>query len=254
MLEAHIVRHELRRKPDSPPVVSFTEFHVTLRPGEVAAMLGTSGCGKSTLINMLGGLVDPDEGTIECDGSPLVQPESPVFVVFQDYKAAVFPWMTVRDNLAVANLANDKPAISLQDAAEKLHIADLLNTYPERLSGGQGQRVQVARAILAKPRYLLLDEATSSLDLGLRQTLNELLVSEFANNGAGVLLVSHNLDEAVFVADSLYVLHRDSTGQVRAARRDGFGRRASSMGAAIHDPSFRKIYDNTYRELFGAAA
>ncbi|NOT07602.1 MAG: ATP-binding cassette domain-containing protein [Gemmatimonadales bacterium] len=230
--------------------VGFRDVNLSIAPGEIVAFLGSSGCGKSTIIKLLGGLVPPHSGRVLCDGAPVVQPRSPVFVVFQDYMTAVFPWMTVHENLSLgcgATASNE----SVPRAAERMQLGGQLAKYPLRLSGGERQRVQLARALLSQPKYLLLDEPTSSLDVDLRKTLLELLVRETTSATIGVLIVTHNIDEAVFVADRIYLARKAGDGWLSLKEIPGFGRQAPNLGEAHKSREFGALYEVVYSSLFG---
>ena len=229
---------------------------LTINAGEVVSLLGSSGCGKSTLVRIVGGLLRPDAGDVFCDGVPLEQPYSPVSVVFQDYDAAVFPWFTARKNIVLACGGGSIDHSKIDAAAAQIGIQPLLTRYPSTLSGGEKQRVQIARALVSEPRYLLMDEPSSSLDLELRKTLLELTSDLAQSKGLGVLLVTHNIDEAVYVSDRLYLAKRDDHARrLLLMERNGYGRRVADLGQAHRDADhYGQLYEEVYRLLFSPAA
>lgn len=254
MLSASDISHVVR-DPSGDVGVLFERLNVHIEPAEIVGLLGSSGCGKTTLVRMLAGFTSPREGTVLCDGEPVVQPASPVAIVSQDYKAAVFPWMTVEANLALGlRKAGKKGRGELLGTAKQLGISHLLHRYPGALSGGERQRVQIGRTLLMGARYLLLDEPSSSLDLELRRTLLELLAEVIEQYGCGILLVTHNIDEAVYVSDRLYLARRTPEGRLQLEHAEAFRRAAKDLGMAHKCKAFQDTYDKIYHDLFSRAA
>lgn len=235
--------------------IAIEDLNVQLGGGEIVAILGSSGCGKSTLLRLLGGFVEPQEGRVTCDGEEFRQPFAPVCLVFQDYTAAVFPWMTVRQNIEMAREPTLRRPEDLSDVASRLGIGEKLDSYPTRLSGGERQRVQLARALFGSPKMLLLDEPSSSLDVVLRATLLELLAGEVKQRDMGMLLVTHNIDEAVFIADRIYTTRKGKDdGKLQLHERAGYRRSAANLGMAQKDEAFQFIYKAVYDDLFEPGA
>jgi NitT/TauT family transport system ATP-binding protein len=188
----------------------------TVGAGEVVAIVGPSGCGKSTLLSILGGLLQPTAGAAELRGAPPSGSLNPLTFVFQDF--ALLPWCTVEDNVAFP-LSHTGLTVSAQravidDALRRTGLTDFRGTYPKQLSGGMRQRVGIARALAVKPAILLMDEPLSALDSQTRELLMEDFVRLLADGAMGAVYVTHNLEEAIRLADRIVVLSR-RPGRVR---------------------------------------
>ena len=175
---------------------------------EVVSIVGTSGCGKSTLLNMIGGLDEPTGGEILIDGEPVEGPGRNRGFVFQSY--SLFEWMTVRANI---RFALEKSALAAAEKDELVShfiqavgLTGFENTYPKQLSGGMKQRVAIARSLVYKPSILLMDEPFGALDAQTRGMMQELLLKVWEDHKVTVLFVTHDVDEAIFLADRVVVL------------------------------------------------
>jgi NitT/TauT family transport system ATP-binding protein len=188
----------------------------TVRAGEVVAIVGPSGCGKSTLLSILGGLLQPSAGSAQLRGAPPVDSRNPLTFVFQDF--ALLPWCTVEENvefpLLHAALPSGKRRAIVDDALRRTGLSDFRAAYPKRLSGGMRQRVGIARALAVKPAVLLLDEPLSALDSQTRELLMEDFIGLLADGSMSAVYVTHNLEEAVRVADRIIVMSR-RPGRIR---------------------------------------
>jgi NitT/TauT family transport system ATP-binding protein len=188
----------------------------TVGSGEVVAIVGPSGCGKSTLLSILGGLLRPSDGAAELRGAPPPDSLNPLTFVFQDF--ALLPWCTVEQNVEFPLLhapldVAERRAI-VDDALRRTSLADFRDTYPKQLSGGMRQRVGIARALAVRPAILLMDEPLSALDSQTRELLMEDFIRLLADGSMGAVYVTHNLEEAVRLADRIVVLSR-RPGRVR---------------------------------------
>jgi NitT/TauT family transport system ATP-binding protein len=188
----------------------------TVGSGEVVAIVGPSGCGKSTLLSIMGGLLRPSAGAAEWRGA--VPPDSlnPLTFVFQDF--ALLPWCTVAENVEFPLLhtglaAGERRAI-VDDALRRTGLSDFRGAFPKQLSGGMRQRVGIARALAVRPAILLMDEPLSALDSQTRELLMEDFIRLLADGSMGAVYVTHNLEEAVRLADRIVVLSR-RPGRVR---------------------------------------
>lgn len=187
-----------------------------VRQGEFLGVIGPSGCGKSTLLQIASGLALPSEGRVSFEGREIDAPPEGIVYLFQQYGKSLFPWRTVVDNVAFA--IEHRPGMSMAQAREQsrgyldmVGLGDSGSKYPWQLSGGMQQRVTIARALAAKPRVLLLDEPFSSVDALTRLELHALILDLWEKQRFTAVLVTHDVDEAVFLADRVAVLtHRPS--------------------------------------------
>jgi NitT/TauT family transport system ATP-binding protein len=199
----------------------FNGFSFDVAPGEFVAVLGPSGCGKSTLLNLLSGFLRPDNGRITVDGMP-VSPEQDVLgYVFQSPN--LFPWLNVLENVRFGLRMAHKISKAEQYArSERLldivGLGDFAAKAPHELSGGQRQRIALARALVLEPRLLLMDEPFSALDAITRASLNDELLRLWAALGQTIVFITHDIDEAVYLADRVLVLGYPPTG-IRAEFR-----------------------------------
>ena len=180
-----------------------------VRAGEFVCLLGPSGSGKSTLLRIIGGLIASDSGTVRLDGELLTQPHPAIGFVFQG--ANLMPWRTVLDNvlLPVEVQQGQVSAADRQRAHDLLGLVGLqsfAHTHPHQLSGGMRQRVVLARTLLQRPRLLLMDEPFGALDALTRERLNLELLRLYAEHNMTVLMVTHSIAEAVFLADRVLVM------------------------------------------------
>jgi NitT/TauT family transport system ATP-binding protein len=188
----------------------------TVSAGEVVAIVGPSGCGKSTLLSILGGLLRPSAGAAELRGAPPPGSRNPLTFVFQDF--ALLPWCTVEENvefpLLHAALSPAERRTVVDDALRRTGLSDFRIAYPKQLSGGMRQRVGIARALAVRPAILLMDEPLSALDSQTRELLMEDFIRLLGDGAMGAVYVTHNLEEAVRLADRIVVLSR-RPGRVR---------------------------------------
>ena len=199
------------------------KVNLTLYEGEIFALLGSSGCGKSTLLRMLAGFETPTSGSILLDGEELigVPPyKRPVNMMFQSY--ALFPYMTVKQNIAFGLKQEHLPKSQIEERVEKMlhlvHMEDYVDRKPFQLSGGQRQRVALARSLAKEPRVLLLDEPMGALDKKLREQMRLELVDIINSVGVTCLMVTHDQEEAMTMADRIAIMDRGQFVQVGGPR------------------------------------
>lgn len=186
------------------------DINLTLNEGELVAIVGYSGSGKSTLVNLIAGLVTPDKGEALFDGKPIIGPGPERGLVFQTY--ALLPWLSVRDNVALAvnqvcqNESFVERNARINDAIDQVKLTPALGKLPSELSGGMRQRVSVARALSFAPRVLLLDEPLSALDALTRSDLQDQILELKQRTGQTILLITNDVDEALYMADRVIPL------------------------------------------------
>ncbi|MEG1777663.1 MAG: ATP-binding cassette domain-containing protein [Angelakisella sp.] len=221
------VRQISRSFTDADKTVSVLDrLDLTVAEGEFFVILGQSGCGKSTLLRILGGFDLPDSGSVTLDGKPVTAPDKSIMMLFQSFDQ-LFPWFTVRGNITYALKKTgverrSAPAseIALKGLAE-VGLADFADSYPHQLSGGMKQRAALARALALRPRLLLMDEPFSSLDYLTRKNARETLRTLWQSTGISVVLVTHDIDEALDLGTRIAVLDRDSHRLAHSFANDG---------------------------------
>lgn len=178
----------------------------SVKKGEILCVVGASGCGKSTMLRAIAGLDTNFEGTITVDGQPVTKPEKSRGIVFQEHR--LFPWMTVKKNIAYALNGMDRKE-KYKLVAEHINLVRLNgfeNAYPKQLSGGMAQRAGIARALVNNPPVLLLDEPFGALDTFTKINMQNELKRIQKESATTMILVTHDIDEAVFLADKVIVL------------------------------------------------
>ncbi len=190
-------------------VTALEGINMEIQDGEFLCVVGLSGCGKTTLLNILGGFFKHTEGEILLDGKPLSDAERMNRgVVFQEY--ALFPWRTALKNvefgLEMKGMSPEEREKTAQKYIELVHLEKFAHLYPHNLSGGMKQRVAVARAYAYEPEFLLMDEPFGALDAQTRENLQEMTIEVWQKTKKTIFYVTHNLSEAVFLADRIIVL------------------------------------------------
>lgn len=180
-----------------------------IAPGEFVAIVGRSGCGKSTLLRLLAGLDTPATGAVSIGGAPVRGLPPGVRLMFQD--ARLLPWKRVAENVLLGLPPGPATVPAVEAALAQVGLADRARDWPGILSGGQRQRVALARALAAAPGLLLLDEPLGALDALTRREMQELLAGLWADRGFTAILVTHDVEEAVALADRVLVLDRGIT-------------------------------------------
>jgi len=212
-------------------------FDLDIPRRSIVSVFGPNGCGKSTLINMVAGLMPYDAGEVLFDGKTLRQTN--IGYVFQNYRDALFPWRRAIDNIRYPLKIAGRPRAEVERRVEQLvasfQVTFDLNRYPYELSGGQQQLVSIMRALAPEPEVLFLDEPFSALDYEMTLFIRERLQQVFTDTGTTMVLVSHDLEEAVWLADTIVLLTRRPTRVAEVLRFDAPRPRDI---ATLSDPAF----------------
>ncbi len=192
-----------KRFPAGPAILESVDLSV--RPGEIVSLVGPSGCGKSTLLRLLAGLDREHTGTIAVGGTAIAGPSRSVGFMFQEPR--LLPWLTVAQNIAfgIAPERRADSAAIVRRLLDQVHLDGSAKLYPRQLSGGMQQRVALARALAAEPSVLLLDEPFSALDAFTRIHLQDLVLELWQRTGLTMVLVTHEVDEALYLSDRVVV-------------------------------------------------
>jgi sulfonate transport system ATP-binding protein len=187
-------------------VHALARFSAEIGPGEIVAIIGGSGCGKSTLLRAIAGLDGATSGTVSLDGIAITEPHAEIGIIFQEPR--LLPWLNVADNIGFG--LSELPAAARRKrvaaALARVGLADKASAWPRELSGGQAQRVAIARALVPQPEVLLLDEPFSALDAFTRRDLQDHLLDLWLDTRPTLVLVTHDVDEAVVLADRVLVM------------------------------------------------
>ena len=187
-------------------VHALERFSATINVGEIVAIIGGSGCGKSTLLRAVSGLDPATSGSVTLDGVTITAPHAKIGIIFQEPR--LLPWLSVADNIGfgLGDVPADVRRARIGHALTKVGLADKAKAWPRELSGGQAQRVAIARALVPQPEVLLLDEPFSALDAFTRRDLQDHLLDLWAETRPTLVLVTHDVDEAVVLADRVFVM------------------------------------------------
>jgi len=193
---------------DGTEVVAVRPIQLDIEDGEFVAIVGPSGCGKSTLLHMIAGLTQPTGGQILLQGKPILGTRPDIGIVFQD--PVLLPWRTVKENVVLPAAVRKTGLSSVEaratDLIDLVGLSGFENKYPSELSGGMQQRVGIARALLLDPSLLLLDEPFGALDSMTREQMNVELLKIWSESRKTVVLITHDINEAVFLADRVVVM------------------------------------------------
>jgi NitT/TauT family transport system ATP-binding protein len=194
--------------PDGKSLTAIRDFNMTVNRGEFVAVVGPTGCGKSTTLNLVTGLAKPSSGEVRVMGVPVTGIDRRIGFVFQT--DALFPWRTVVDNVVAGPMFRGKPKAAAfaagRDWLARVGLAKFEGHYPHQLSGGMRKRVALAQTFINEPQILLMDEPFSALDVQTRVLMHDELLHLWSQAKASVIFVTHDLEEAIALADKVYVL------------------------------------------------
>lgn len=180
------------------------KLQLQLRQGEIVSLIGASGCGKSSLLSIVAGLDTDFRGALRLDGKLLAGVHADIGLIFQEPR--LFPWLTVAQNIAFGLGAGGEDDPRVAQLLQEVGLQGHADSLPKQLSGGQAQRAAIARGLFGQPRILLLDEPFSAVDAFTRMKLQDLLADVAARHGLSVLLVTHDIDEALYLSDRIVML------------------------------------------------
>ena len=187
---------------------ALSDFNLTLSEGEFVSLIGPSGCGKTTALRIVTGLLEPTEGEVFLEGELSLRPSRDKAIVFQHFN--LFPWRTATDNVAygleLQGISKKERTTTAKEYLGLVGLADRADHYPSQLSGGQCQRVGLARALAIEPKLLLMDEPFGSLDALTRENLQGMLQTICRERNLTVLFVTHSVDEAIYLSDRIVVM------------------------------------------------
>lgn len=240
------------------------DINVTVRAKEFMSIVGPSGAGKTTLLQCLSGLTDPTSGSVFLKNLPVTSPPEEMAIVFQDYSRSLMPWLSVFDNVALplrsAKLGKAERTEKAMAALAEVGLKDHVQKYPWQLSGGMQQRVAIARALAYAPSIVLMDEPFASVDAQTRADLEDLTLKVKNHLGITVVLVTHDIDEAVYLSDRVLVLGGKPTQVVDlvethlGTERDQITTRATREFADLRSRVYHEIRHGDIPSSAGAVA
>lgn len=235
------------------PYTVLDGVNLTIHEGEFICLIGHSGCGKSTLLNMVAGFNKPTEGEVRLQTKRITQPGPDRMVVFQNY--SLLPWMTAFENiyLGIDSVWPEKPKSEkvaiVKEHLELVGLSDAANKKPKELSGGMKQRVCIARALALHPQVLILDEPFGALDPITREELQEELLKIWSDHQVTVLMITHDIDEALFLADRLVMMTNGPAARIGEVMNIHFPR-PRNRARIMEDPKYYELRNQALDFLY----
>jgi len=239
------------------PYVVLQDVNLTVYEGEFICVIGHSGCGKSTLLNMVAGFNRPSSGEICLKSKPILRPGPDRMVVFQNY--SLLPWMTAFENvlLAVKQVYRDKSKEEkikiAKDSLAMVGLTEAMHKKPKQLSGGMRQRVSIARALSIRPEVLILDEPFGALDVMTREELQEELLAIWREHKVTALMITHEIDEALFLADRIVMMSNGPAANIAEIIDVPFAR-PRNRKALADDPRYYSLRNYILEFLYSRFA
>jgi len=233
------------------------DINLSVNEGEFVCLVGHSGCGKTTLLNMVSGFAQPTSGSVKLKGQPITAPGPERMVVFQGY--ALLPWLTVYENvyLAVQSVFPQKSQSEKHQIVEEhlnlVGLGEAAQKYPPQISGGMKQRVAIARALAIRPEVLILDEPFGALDAITKEELQEELLRIWDEHRCTVLMITHDIDEALFLADRLVLMTNGPAATIGQIVTIPFPR-PRDRERILEDPQYYRLRNSVLSYLYGHEA
>jgi bicarbonate transport system ATP-binding protein len=233
------------------------DINLRVDAGEFVCIVGHSGCGKTTLLNMVSGFTQPTSGSVKLKGQPITAPGPDRMVVFQGY--ALLPWLTVYENvyLAVQSVFPQKSQSEKHQIVEEhlnlVGLGEAAQKYPSQISGGMKQRVAIARALAIRPEVLILDEPFGALDAITKEELQEELLRIWDEHRCTVLMITHDIDEALFLADRLVLMTNGPAATIGQVISIPFPR-PRDRERILEDPQYYRLRNSVLSYLYGHEA
>lgn len=233
------------------------DINLRVDAGEFVCIVGHSGCGKTTLLNMVSGFTQPTSGSVKLKGQPITAPGPDRMVVFQGY--ALLPWLTVYENvyLAVRSVFPQKSQSEKHQIVEEhlnlVGLGEAAQKYPSQISGGMKQRVAIARALAIRPEVLILDEPFGALDAITKEELQEELLRIWDEHRCTVLMITHDIDEALFLADRLVLMTNGPAATIGQSVTIPFPR-PRDRERILEDPQYYRLRNSVLSYLYGHEA
>lgn len=235
------------------PFTVLEGVNLNVYEGEFICVIGHSGCGKSTLLNMVSGFNFPSDGQVLLEGQPITKPGPDRMVVFQNY--ALLPWRTAFENVYIAvnavypdKLEAEKTAIVREHLA-MVGLAEAADKKPPQMSGGMKQRVSIARALAIRPKVMILDEPFGALDAITKEELQEELLKIWSDNKCTVLMITHDIDEALFLADRLVMMTNGPHAKIGEVMEIPFSR-PRDRARIMEDPQYYQLRNQALDFLY----
>ena len=239
------------------PYTVLDGVNLAVEEGEFICVIGHSGCGKSTLLNMVSGFNTPSSGRVELNSKPIVKPGPDRMVVFQNY--ALLPWKTVFENVYIAvnavypNKSQAEKSAIVRDHLAMVGLTEAADKKPPQISGGMKQRVSIARALAIRPKVLILDEPFGALDAITKEELQEELLKIWNDHRCTVLMITHDIDEALFLADRLVMMTNGPAAKIGEVLEIPFSR-PRDRARIMEDPQYYKLRNHALDFLYNRFA
>jgi bicarbonate transport system ATP-binding protein len=235
------------------PFTVLEDVNLTVQEGEFICVIGHSGCGKSTLLNMVSGFAFPTDGEVRLQGKRITKPGPDRMVVFQNY--ALLPWRTAFENIYLAvhavypNKSQAEKRAIVRDNLAMVGLSEAADKKPPQLSGGMRQRVSIARALAIRPQVLILDEPFGALDAITKEELQEELLKIWNDHRCTVLMITHDIDEALFLSDRLVMMTNGPAAKIGEVMEIPFPR-PRDRARIMEDPHYYKLRNHALDFLY----